>query len=251
MTSKKSVVKFLNSFLKAGEIADSSKNGVQVDGKNEIKKIALGVSASLELIKRAVEKKADMIIVHHGLIWSEPFRISGPAKEKIFLLLKHDVNFLAYHLPLDLHPRVGHNARIMKMLGAAGARPFGDYKGLKIGFRGILPRPLSTVKIASLLSEKLSSECLVFNFGPRKVKTLAVVSGGADKMFSQAAEEKLDLYVTGEVSEPVQETARENKINFISAGHYNSEKPGLWALAESLEKKFKVKTEFIDVPNPV
>ncbi|HAH32284.1 MAG TPA: Nif3-like dinuclear metal center hexameric protein [Elusimicrobia bacterium] len=245
------IIDFVNIYLDSENIKDISRNGLQFEGVPEVKKIAFGVSASLECLKRAAASGTDMLIVHHGLLWGkvQPFR--GPFKQKLELLFKSGMSLAAWHLPLDKHPVCGNNARILKMLGAEKLKPFGLYDGESIGFKGTFPGGKSLDTVINILTGGLGSDILGFRFGPKKIKTLGVVSGGADSMFPQAIEAGLDLYITGEVSESVQETARENAINFISAGHYNTEKPGVKALAELLKKKFRVKIEFIDVPNPV
>jgi dinuclear metal center YbgI/SA1388 family protein len=251
MTNRDKIIKFINDHLGAGKIKDTSQNGLQVEGGAEINKIAFGVSASLELFKRAAASGADMVIVHHGLFWNRPDLIKGAFGGKISLLLKNGINLAAWHLPLDKHPVIGNNAQIMKLLGAKTLKPFGLYNEELIAFKGTFARPKSAAEIISVLKKKLGAEIRHFGFGPKMIKTLGVVSGGAESMFTQAIEAGLDLYITGEAGEFVQEMARENHTSFISAGHYNTEKPGIWALENLVRSKFKVKTEFIDIPNPV
>jgi dinuclear metal center YbgI/SA1388 family protein len=252
MADRNKIISFLDKYLDVRKIKDSSQNGLQVEGKKEIKKICFGVSISLELIKKAVKSQSDMIIVHHGLLWRyQRQRFTGPFREKIKLLIENNVNLAAYHLPLDKHPVVGNNAQIIGFLGAKNIKPFGTYENETIGFMGTLKKVMPIKKISKILSEKLGSKQVCFDFGPKKIKSLGVISGGAQKMFDQAIEKNLDLYITGEVSEFVQETARENKINFISAGHYNSEKAGIFALRKLLTSRFRIKTEFMDIPNPI
>jgi len=250
MADRDKIVAFTDSYLDSKRIKDSSQNGLQSEGRREVSKIAFGVSASLECIKRAAAAGADMLITHHGLLWgrSEPF--SGCFKRKLETLFGSGLSLCAWHLPLDKHPVCGNNARLLKMLGAGALRPFGSYDGETIGFSGTFSKPLSMGEIAASLAIKLDAEPLCFRFGAEKIRTVAVVSGGAARMFDQAVAAGLDLYITGEAGEFVQEFARESRANFISAGHYNTEKPGVQALAEVLEKKFRVKTEFIDIPNP-
>ena len=191
-----------------------------------------------------------MLIVHHGLLWGRSFPFKGPLKAKLELILKSGMSLAAWHLPLDSHPEAGNNAQLLKMLGAKNLKPFGGYEGVTVGFNGVFPKPVSMGDIAAVLAIKLDAEPLCFRFGTEKIRTAGVVSGGAARMFEQAIEEGLDVYITGEVAEHVQELARETRSNFIAAGHYNTEKPGVMALARVLEKKFGVKTEFIDIPNP-
>lgn len=250
MAQRDKIAAFVNSYLDSDKIKDSSQNGLQCEGRAEVKKIAFGVSASLECIKRSAACGADMLIVHHGLLWgwSQPF--SGPFKRKLEALFGGGLSLCAWHLPLDKHRDCGNNARLLKLLGAGKLKPFGTYKCETIGFSGTFPKPLSMGDIAATLAIKLDAEPLCFRFGTEKIRTAGVISGGAAGMFYQSVKAGLDIYITGEVSESAQEFARETSSNFIAAGHYNTEKPGVMALAAVLEKKFGVKTEFIDIPNP-
>ncbi|MBI4350955.1 MAG: Nif3-like dinuclear metal center hexameric protein [Elusimicrobia bacterium] len=250
MADRDKIVAFTDRYLDPGKIKDASQNGLQAEGGAEVRKIAFGVSASLECIRRAAACGADMLIVHHGLLWGRSQPFSGPFKRKLETLFKSGLSLAAWHLPLDRHPVCGNNARLLKMLGAGNLKPFGAYDGATIGFSGTFPGPLKLEDIAAALAIKLDAEPLCFRFGTGKIRTVGAVSGGAARLFEQAVAAGLDLYLTGEAGEFVQEYARESRANFISAGHYNSEKPGVMALAEVLGKKFRVKTEFIDIPNP-
>ncbi|MFA6433825.1 MAG: Nif3-like dinuclear metal center hexameric protein [Elusimicrobiales bacterium] len=251
MADRDEIVNFINGYLDPERIQDASRNGLQVEGGSEVEKIAFGVSASLEFFKRAAEYGADMAIVHHGLLWGGTPPIKGPFRAKLQILLDNNISLAAWHLPLDKHRTVGNNARILKLLGASGLKPFGVSDGETIGFKGAFNRPRSVAEVIKTLQNELAAEITAFSFGTEKIRTLGVVSGGAQKMFDQAIADGLDLYITGEVSEFVQETARENRSNFISAGHYNTEKPGILALQTLIRSKFKAETVFIDVPNPV
>ncbi len=250
MAKRDALVRFTDSYLDSSSVKDASLNGLQFEGSPDVKKIAFGVSASLACIERAAACGAQMLITHHGLLWGEARPFCGPLKRKLAALVAADMSLCAWHLPLDRHPACGNNAMLLKMLGAKGLRPFGSYKGVTIGFSGRLPRPLEIGEIAAALALKLDAEPLCFRFGAKKIRTVGAVSGGASSMFDQAAEAGLDLFITGEAGEPAQEYARETRSNFIAAGHYNTEKPGVQALAAVLERKFGVKTEFIDIPNP-
>ncbi len=251
MADRDKIVAFTDSYLDSKNIKDSSLNGLQAEGRREVRKIAFGVSASLECITRAAAWGADMLIVHHGLLWKgRAQRVTGPLKRKLETLFNGGLSLCAWHLPLDKHAVVGNNARLLALLGAKKLRPFGAYDGETIGFSGTLPAPLPIGDIAAALAIKLDAEPLCFRFGKEKIRTVGAISGGAADMFKQAVDSGLDLFITGEVREPSQEYARETRSNFIAAGHYNSEKPGVLALAGVLEKKFGVKTEFIDIPNP-
>ncbi|MCR5504730.1 MAG: Nif3-like dinuclear metal center hexameric protein [Elusimicrobiaceae bacterium] len=236
------IVKDLNQLLQIDLIPEQ--NGLQVEGTDKINKIIFGVSASKALFEIAVKEKAQMIIVHHGLFWGHEHKITGVFGSRIKYLIKNDLNLLAYHLPLDKHPKFGNNIGLSKLLGLKNLKPFGTYKGLKIGFIGTLPKAESFGNIF----KTLGGEGL--NFGPKTIKTVAIVSGGAHDMLEEAIDHKADLYICGSRDEYVQELAREGKINFIAMGHYNSEKLGVLALKNYIEKKYKISTKFIDIKNP-
>jgi len=242
MEFARKIVKDLNKLLQIDLIPEQ--NGLQVEGAKEVKKIIFGVSANMALFEAAVKEQAQMLIVHHGLFWGREQKITGVFGARIRFLIKNDLNLVAYHLPLDKHPVLGNNAGLAKMLGLKNLKPFGTYKGLKIGFKGTLTKPESFENIF----KTLGGEGL--NFGPKQIKTVAVVSGGAHDMLEEAVQEKADLYICGSRDEYVQELAREGKINFIAMGHYNSEKLGVLALKKYIDKKYKVSTKFIDIKNP-
>lgn len=250
MADRDAIAAFADEYLCAKAVKDLAHNGLQVEGRREVKKIAFGVSASLECINRAAAWGADMLVAHHGLLWGRALPYRGPLKRKLEALFGAGMSLCAWHLPLDRHPVCGNNARLLNLLGARRLKPFGTYDGCAIGFRGALPGPLDIGAVASVLAIKLDAEPLCFRFGTEKIRTVGVVSGGGAGMFEQAVDAGLDLYITGEVSEQTQEFARETRSNFIAAGHYNTEKPGVIALAGVLEKKFRLKTEFFDIPNP-
>ena len=224
--------------------ANPEHNGLQVQGKPQINKIAFGVSANMALFKEAQKFGADMIIVHHGLFWNQVQTITGVFGRRIAFLTKNDINLAAYHLPLDKHKVIGNNACLAKLLKLKNLKPFGTYHGQEIGFIGKTAKPCDIKDIHNLLK----GEALFF--GPSKVKTIAIVSGGAHDMLEEAALAKADLYVTGSRDEYITEYCREAKINFIAMGHYNSEKLGVQALMNYISRKFKVQTKFIDIENP-
>ena len=250
MANCEDVIQFLNTYLNSPQIADASCNGLQVAGKSQVKKIVFGVSASLELFRRAEAAGADLIVVHHGLLWGQLEPLTGLLRKRVAFLLEHNLNLAAYHLPLDKHPVSGHNACLMRLVGAKRLQPFGLYHGETIGFEGkVKAQPLTA--LVKKWEKACQTKAQVFAFGPKEIKSLAVVSGGAHSLLPQAIAQGLDLFVTGVVDEPVQEWCREGHINCVALGHYNSEKPGLIALVKLVAKRFNVATEFIDVPNPI
>lgn len=251
MILRDEIIRFIDEYLNSREISDISRNGLQIEGKKEIRRIAFGVSASLECMKKAAEGGADMLITHHGLLWGHEAPFTGTLKKKLEFMFAADMNLCAWHLPLDMHPECGNNAQLMKMLGAKIRRPFGHFKGNFAGFSGEFPVPMEIGDILSILKKRLQSQPFCFNFGRKEIRTLAIVSGGAAGNFSEAIDKGLDLYITGEPSEQSQELARETCSNFIAAGHYNTEKLGVQALSAVIKEKFGAETFFADVPNPV
>ena len=244
------IIQFLNTYLNIARIADASHNGLQVSGTPRVGKIVFGVSASLELFRKAKVAGADLIVVHHGLLWGHEQPLTGMFRERIAFLLRHDINLAAYHLPLDMHPVVGHNACLMRAVRGLQVQPFGEYHGEHIGYRGVVEnRPLT--ELVQTWETLCGGKAQVMAFGPSQIHTLGIVSGGAHSLLTQAVDEKLDLYVTGVLDEPVQEWCREGNINCVALGHYNSEKPGILALQELVAKHFQLETEFIDIANPI
>ncbi len=244
--NRDTLIKYLDGYLKISEFQDYGPLGLQVEGKKRVRKVAVAVSASVELFERARERGADLVIVHHGIFWDRESRVlKGGLKERIRLLLDGDISLLAYHLPLDKHPRVGNNAVAARKLGLKKATGLGE-----IGIQGevaaiTLPSFLKRVKAL------YSSDPLIFSFGPAKIKRIGICSGAAQGEITEAITAGLDAYLTGEVSEQTMHLAKEGKIHFIAAGHYATEKLGIRALGDHIARKFNLKVEFIDIPNPV
>jgi dinuclear metal center YbgI/SA1388 family protein len=252
MVQRSTLIKFLDNYLEAQLVKDVAMNGLQVEGKKEIEKIALGVSASLELFQKAKDLKTDAIIVHHGLFWGQAVPIKGFLKERINTLLKADINLMAYHLPLDKHPVIGNNAQILKLFKATKhIEPFAKYNGQMIGFRAQFDNPLTIQEIIKIIETKLFTKAFCLSYGKNSIEKIAVVSGAASETIYEAINEDVDLLITGETAEYIPELVKESKINFISAGHYNSERLGIIALGKLIEEEFNIKAEFIDVPNPI
>ncbi len=244
------VLQFWNTYLEVASIPDASRNGLQVQGKDVVHKIVFGVSASLELFQKAQQAGADLVCVHHGLLWGHEQPLAGIFGERVRFLMQHNMGLAAYHLPLDKHSKIGHNACLMRALHATQVKPFATYHDVTIGYEGKLTSvPLK--KVVSTLENFAHTQASVLAFGPQKIKRVGIVSGGAYSMLPQAIDHKLDLYVTGILDEPAYEWCREGKINCIALGHYHSEKCGIEALCKLTAQKFNVKTQFIDIENPL
>jgi dinuclear metal center YbgI/SA1388 family protein len=228
---------------------DSSLNGLQVDNSGaEISRIAFAVDASLETFKRAAAAGAGMIFVHHGLFWGQAQSLKGGRRERIKFLLDHDMALYGVHLPLDQHRQYGNNAALAELLGMEEIEPFGLYHGKKIGYKGKLRTPLSINEAVKRISFKGRPPLSVLPFGKQENTTCAVISGGAAYEVSQAIEEGVDLYVTGEITLSVYHEVQEAKINYIGGGHYSTEVWGVRRMMELSAAELSIETEFIDAP---
>ena len=245
------LVDYLNTFLKASEFTDLGPNGLQVEGKENIQTIVTGVSACVELFQKAIEMKADAILVHHGIIWDfERPLYRGSYKKRVKLLLENNMNLIAYHLPLDANELVGNNIEIAKKLELLDMKPFGEYKGKMIGVKGKLTSTPKDI-FFNLVRKIINKDAIIFPFGPDEVVKVGVISGAAQKEVKQAVAEGLDAFITGEASEHILHYVKEEGIHFIAAGHHATERFGVLALGEHLKDKFGLDVKFVDIPNPV
>jgi dinuclear metal center YbgI/SA1388 family protein len=249
--SRDAIVSLLDKTLRTAEITDRSVNGLQVEGAPEISKIGLAVDACLEAYEKAHALGCQMVIAHHGIIWEGIKSVRGPIYRQIEFLIKNGINLYASHLPLDLHPTLGNNAQIAKALGLRDLRPFGMYRNDNIGFEGVFSRPVTLKNVSDAVKKAFGGPTTALPFGPHKIKSAAVVSGGGTAALPEAVEKKIDLFITGESDHSNHHLAQEGKINVVYGGHYHTEKPGVMALGDFLNKKFGVATVFLDVPTLV
>ncbi|GHU15391.1 GTP cyclohydrolase 1 type 2 [Spirochaetia bacterium] len=228
---------------------DVSLNGLQADNDgSEIKKIAFGVDASLETFKGAAAAGAGMLFVHHGLFWGHPLALAGNHRQRIKFLLDNNIALYAVHLPLDQHPTMGNNAALAELLGLEQIEPFGLYHGRKIGYKGILAKPMGIEEAVKRISFKGRPPLGVYPFGKKENVSCAVISGGAAEEVLQAIEENVDLYVTGESSHQIYHPILEAGINMIAGGHYSTEVWGVRKMMEHCGRELSMDGEFIDVP---
>jgi len=243
------IVRFLDDYLKTSDIEDSSWNGLQVEGREKVKKVAFAVDAGIETFEHTVKEKADMLVVHHGLFWNNRNpSLAGWTLGRARILLENGISLYCSHLPLDRHGEVGHNAQILKLLGAKIDGEFLHHRGKNIGWTGRLKNARSIAEIETKLAEGLGAKCTTLPFGPDRIKTIAVCSGGGSYGgFYEALDAGVDLYITGDAVE-VYYTAKDSGMNVIFAGHHATETIGLKALARIVSGQFGVKTVFIDLP---
>lgn len=246
------LTRYLDELLAAREIKDYGPNGLQVEGRPEVRKLVTGVSACLELFAESRARGADAVLVHHGLFWEGmPRTLVGLRYRRVAALIEAGLSLLAYHLPLDLHANLGNNAVGASAFGLVDLEPWGRFEGFDIGFRGRFPTPLSPTALVDLCRTVYGQEPLAFLDGPDEITSLALISGGASKALYAAIDEGLDAFVTGEPTEWVMNLAREAGIHYLAAGHYATERLGPRALGEHVAGKFGIEVEFVDVPNPV
>lgn len=228
---------------------DHSNNGLQVEASAKVKKAVFSVDASLELFEEAARRKADFVLVHHGISWgSEPKRFDGLVGKRLSVLFRNNISFYAAHLPLDAHPRLGHNARLADMIGLKKRKMFFEYDGNPIGVAGKLPAPQSAKALAECFEKALGCKAVIFN-PARKISSVGIVSGGGGFGAVLAVQsEKLDCLVTGEIGHSSYHYIKETGIPVIGLGHYYSETPGVLAVMEKIKDKFGIDCEFADIP---
>lgn len=251
------VVGYLDATLEVGRFKDYAPNGLQVEGALEVQTVVTGVSASVELIQRALDKNADLIVVHHGLIWGGGLAgITGALARRLKLLLANDVSLAAYHLPLDKHARLGNNVGLADAMALGPERAaFGDVKGTALGLAGAWPQPLSRDEaIGRIAGGVLHGQRprFVFPHGPDVVRKVGLCTGAASDLLEAAAGQGCDLFVTGELAERAGDLAKELQITLVAAGHYATEVFGPMRVADELRMKFPSLTvEFVPTPSPL
>lgn len=250
MTIKRDeLVKYLDDYLRVDEIKDASQNGLQVDGPLEVRKAAFAVDGCQAAFEQAAAQGAQLLIVHHGMFWDDPVLLVGPAYRRAKTLIEGACGLYGVHLPLDLHPEVGNNAELVRLLGLQNPRPFGDYHGVDVGIGGEFdsPLPLETL-VERLTAATGEPPARVLAHGPDDVRRVGCVSGGASSLIPQVAEAGFDTYVTGETSHTFYHYAVEWGLNVVYGGHYATETLGVKALARHLADKFDLETVFLDAP---
>ncbi len=228
---------------------DYCPNGLQVEGRVRIQRIATAVSASQAVIDAAANWGADALLVHHGFFWrNENAPIVGIKKHRIAKLLQHDMSLLAYHLPLDAHESLGNNAELARLMGWQLSARYGDNNLLSVGE---LNSSKALAALAAQLSSTLQREAQVILGDGREIKRVAWCTGGAQGYFEQAIAHGVDAYITGEISEPNFHLATETGVAFIAAGHHATEQFGIQALGAHLAEKFELTHQFFNQANPV
>ena len=230
---------------------DYGPNGLQVEGADTIRHIVSGVTASRALIEAAIDAKADAIFVHHGLFWrGQDGTVTGWMKQRLQLLLAHNINLLAYHLPLDAHPELGNNAQLGKRLGLQMQGTFGEQDLGLWGMRVDGQSFADVHALAAVVSRVLQREPVVVQTPTRAIRKVAWCTGGAQSYFEAAIAAGVDAFITGEISEPQAHLASETGVAFLACGHHATERYGAPAVAAHLAAQLDITHQFIEIDNP-
>jgi len=249
MAERVEVEAFLQQLLQPESFKDYGPNGLQVEGRREVRRLASGVTASLAFIDAAIAAGADTLLVHHGLFWrGQDGRLTGWLKARVARLLAHELNLFAYHLPLDAHAELGNNAQLGRRLGLVADARFGDQE---LGFMGSAAAALQSLEaLAGAVGLQLGREAVIVPGDGRRLRRIAWCSGGAQGWFESAIAAGADAFLTGEISEPQAHLARETGVAFLACGHHATERYGAPAVAAALAARFGLEHRFIDIGNP-
>ena len=251
---RKELEKLFNKVLKPHDFKDYCPNGLQIEGRKDIKNIAFAVSASLDSIERAIEMRANALVVHHGLFWNYQGgrTLTGPFGRRVMSIARHQMNLFGYHLPLDAHAEIGNAKSLANLIGLSNTEPFGDYKGSPTGVKGILSTPSKASELQSVLKIVLKHDVILATPGSEmEIKSVGIITGGANSDWKLAAKENLDAYITGEISEYDWHESKEAGVHMFAGGHNATERFGIQSLQQKVMETFpEVECFFIDSDNP-
>jgi len=251
MATAQQLLHAFDGLLQPERFKDYGPNGLQVEGKNEVRRLVSGVTASRALIEAAIEAQADAIFVHHGLFWrGHDGRVTGWLKHRLSLLLRHDVNLFAYHLPLDAHPELGNNAQLGLKLDLEATARFGEQDLGFLGRRRDGGSFAGAQQLASHLEQRLGRPAIWVEGAQREIRNIAWCTGGAQGYFESAIAAGADAFLTGEISEPQAHYARECGVAFLACGHHASERYGAPAVAAHVATQLGLEHRFIEIDNP-
>lgn len=248
MASLHEIVSYTDRFLRVRHISDwvNAVNSLQVENSGRVTRIGVAVDVSTRVLREAANREVNLLIVHHGLLWSGLQPVRGALGRQLRIAFEHDIALYSSHLPLDVHPRLGNNAQLVAALGFKSARPFLEMKGQTVGLR--IRASVSRNKLVGSLQKKLNGPVRVFGFGPKHTRTIGIVTGAAGSEIHRVAEERIDTFITGEAPHWAAVAAQELGMNLLLGGHYATEVFGVKALAAHLSKRFRLPWEFIDFP---
>ena len=251
MMTLQQLADLLDGELQPDQFEDYCPNGLQVEGKDTVQKLATGVTASLAFIEKAIDWGADALLVHHGYFWrGERANIVGIKKQRLQTLLNHNVSLFAYHLPLDAHPVLGNNQQLALSLGIAPEGPLEPNRTRSLGLLGRLPAPMSLAAFGRMTQQVLGREPLLICAGDHPISRIGWCTGAAQSYIDRAAAQGVDAFLSGEISESTVHFARESGVHYIAAGHHATERGGVQALGQWLTEQHDVEHRFFDIANP-
>lgn len=246
------LTRYLDELLQTDKIKDYAPNGLQVEGKPQIKRVITGVTASQALVDAAIEKRADALLVHHGYFWKgEAAPIVGMKRNRLKALLNANINLIAYHLPLDIHSELGNNAQLALRLGIQDLYGLEAGNPFSVAMQGELGSPITGAELSAKIESQLQRKPLWIQGNTGPLKKVGLCTGGGQSFIELAAAQGCDAFISGEASEQTVHVARELGIDFFAAGHHATERYGVKALGEHLASRFELDVEFVDMNNPV
>ena len=252
MATLNEIIQWCDSTLKAAEFKDYAPNGLQIEGKTEVKKILCAVTASQSAIEAAIAQQADLLLVHHGYFWKgEAYPITGMRGKRIKTLIQNDISLVGYHLPLDAHPALGNNAAIADLLELQNIEALDPSERHPIGNIGYLKQALSPEAFKVLLTEKLGFDTIHLAAEKTQIQKVGFCTGGAQDFIEKAATQNCDAYISGEVSERTFYQAQELNVHYFACGHHATERYGVQRLGRAISEQFNIEYSYFELNNPI
>ena len=252
MAKLQDIIQWCDQTLKSTEFKDYAPNGLQIEGKTEVRKILAAVTASQDAIDAAIRENADLLLVHHGYFWKgEAYPITGMRGKRIKSLIQHDISLLAYHLPLDSHPSLGNNAAIADLLKLERIEALDPSERHPIGNIGYLNQPMPVEVFKKFVSEKLKFDAIHLPADKTMIEKVGFCTGGAQDFIVKAAEQGCDAYISGEVSERTFYEAKELGVHYFACGHHATERYGVQRLGQAISEQFDIEYVYFELNNPI
>ena len=252
MAKLQDIIQWCDQTLKSTEFKDYAPNGLQIEGKTEVRKILAAVTASQDAIDAAIRENADLLLVHHGYFWKgEAYPITGMRGKRIKSLIQHDISLLAYHLPLDSHPSLGNNAAIADLLKLERIEALDPSERHPIGNIGYLNQPMPVEVFKKFVSEKLKFDAIHLPADKTMIEKVGFCTGGAQDFIVKAAEQSCDAYISGEVSERTFYEAKELGVHYFACGHHATERYGVQRLGQAISEQFDIEYVYFELNNPI
>jgi len=252
MAKLQDIIQWCDQTLKSPEFKDYAPNGLQIEGKTEVRKILAAVTASQDAIDAAIRENADLLLVHHGYFWKgEAYPITGMRGKRIKSLIQHDISLLAYHLPLDSHPSLGNNAAIADLLELERIEALDPSERHPIGNIGYLNQPMPVEDFKKFVSETLKFDVTHLPADKNMIEKVGFCTGGAQDFIVKAAEQGCDAYISGEVSERTFYEAKELSVHYFACGHHATERYGVQRLGQAISEQFDIEYVYFELNNPI